>query len=228
MLNKLRSLVRNFLNRYLGRYRFQRISYAQEAEDLVVERILDGKKDGFYVEVGCHHPFRFSNTFLFYRKGWRGVCIDPLPGTKLLFNRHRPRDICVETGVDITSGSLNYYMFNEPALNTFDETLARQRDNFKGYQIIKKIVVPVESLANILTTINEMPSIDILSVDVEGLDLQVLQSNDWVKFSPRIVIAECLSANLSLIQEDPVVHYLAELNYDVYAKTGNSIIFVKK
>lgn len=228
MINKLKLLARIFLNRYFGKHFYTRISYAQEAEDLIVERLLGGEKDGFYVEVGCHHPFRFSNTFIFYRKGWKGVCIDPLPGTKLLFNRHRPRDICVETGVDVTSGLLTYYMFNEPALNTFDELLARQRDNHNGYRIIKKIDVPVDSLANILMTIDEMPIIDILSVDVEGLDLQVLQSNDWVRFAPRIIIAECLSADLIFIQEDPVVRYLAELNYDVYAKTGNSIIFVKK
>lgn len=225
MLKRLKNLVRNTLNRYLGKYFYRRFSYAQEAEDLVVERLLKGKRDGFYVEVGCHHPYRFSNTFLFYKMGWRGICIDPLPGTKALFNWHRPRDICIEVGVNLHPGQLTYYMFNEPALNTFNKDLAEERNNLKNYRITGQIEIAVESLSDILMKIEEIPDIDILSVDVEGLDLQVLKSNDWVKFAPRVIIAECLTADLNFIRDDPVVRYLIDLNYRIYAKTGNSIIF---
>ena len=56
-------------------------------------RIFEGRKTGFYVDIGCHHPFRFSNSYLFYKLGWRGICVDPLPGTKALFNKWRPEDI---------------------------------------------------------------------------------------------------------------------------------------
>ena len=222
-----KNIARKFFNNHFGSLSYRKSSYSQEGEDIVIDRLLEGKRNGFYVEVGCHHPYRFSNTYLFYKRGWCGVCIDPLPGTKTLFNKERPRDICIEKGVDEKEGELTYFMFNEPALNTFDEKLAADRHNKKGYHLIGKASIEVESLASILSSLNNIPSIDILSVDVEGLDLQVLRSNDWEKFSPRIIIAECLSARLSAINSDPVALYLLSLNYYIYAKTGYSIIFHK-
>ena len=51
--------------------------YSQEGEDIVIDRYFQHKAKGFYVEVGAHHPFRFSNTYRFYRRGWTGVCIEP-------------------------------------------------------------------------------------------------------------------------------------------------------
>jgi FkbM family methyltransferase len=226
-MKTFKKFIRNILSKYLGQLYYRKESYSQEGEDLVIERLLEGKRGGFYVEVGCHHPYRFSNTYLFYKMGWRGVCIDPLPGTKIRFNKNRPRDICIEKGVDEKDGELTYFMFNDPALNTFDEKLAIDRDNLKGCRLIDQVKIKVESLSSILNGLNEIPSIDFLSIDVEGFDLQVLKSNDWDKFNPKIVIAECLTARLSEINSDPVALFLKSLNYFVYAKTGYSIIFMK-
>ena len=77
-----------------------------------------------------------------------------MPGTKILFNKNRPRDICIEIGVDEKEGELTYFMFNEPALNTFDEKLAIDRDNLKGYRLIEKAKIKVQSLATILNSLN--------------------------------------------------------------------------
>jgi hypothetical protein len=70
-------------------------SYSQEGEDRVLAHVLDiGRRDpGFYVDVGAHHPQRFSNTYAFYLAGWRGLNIEPRPGSLSLFQRLRPRDI---------------------------------------------------------------------------------------------------------------------------------------
>jgi hypothetical protein len=54
---------------------------------------------GFYIDVGAHHPFRYSNTHMLYRRGWRGINIDPIPGAKIAFDRFRPGDINLEMGV---------------------------------------------------------------------------------------------------------------------------------
>lgn len=223
----IKEIIRNLLGRYLGIFYYGKLAYSQEGEDLVIDRLLKGKRNGFYVEVGCHHPHRFSNTFFFYKRGWRGVCIDPLPGTKDLFGRERPRDLCIEKGVDEKEGELTYFMFNEPALNTFDEKLAKERSAIVGYHILEKEKIKVQSLASILDDLKEIPGIDILSVDVEGFDLQVLRSNDWNKYKPNIIIAECLNARFSDINSDPVTKYLLGLNYSIYAKTGYSLIFQK-
>jgi len=226
LLKSIKKFLKPYAGKYLGFYFYGRFSYAQEGEDLVVQRLVPGARKGFYVEVGCHHPFRFSNTYLFYKNGWRGICIDPLPGTKKMFNRFRPRDITLEMGVNEQAGHLTYYMFNEPALNTFDASVARDRNGSKDYRITGEKLVEVKRLGDILSGFNDLPAIDILSVDVEGLDLQVLKSNDWDRFRPRIIIAECLSLEIENISSDAVYNYLVALNYSIYAKTGHSVVFI--
>jgi len=201
-------------------------SYAQEGEDLVLRRLFDGTDVGFYVEVGCHHPFRFSNTYLFYKRGWQGICIDPLPGTARAFGRWRPRDITLELGVSAQPSTLTYFMFDEPAVNTFDAAAAQRV--LGTYRLLEQRPVPTEPLARILE--KNLPSsvsrIDFFSIDVEGLDLEVLRSNDWTRFAPRAVIAECLYSDLASLQENEVVRFLAGVGYTPYAKTGQSIVFV--
>lgn len=225
LIRYLKSTLRPFVDKYFGDIRNGRFSYAQEGEDLVVDRLLEGKRDGFYVEVGCHHPTRFSNTYFFYKRGWRGVCIDPLPGTKRIFNLKRPRDMVFEEGVGDKGGVLIYHMFNEPALNTFDSKIANKRDGLNGAKIVGNSKIPVRRLDEILISIPYIPPIDILSVDVEGFDFQVLNSNDWIRFRPKIVIVECSSNDLLSIDSDPVNKFLNSLGYVAYAKTGLSIIF---
>jgi len=214
--------------RFFGSLFFGKKCYSQEGEDLVLSRFFDGQERGFYVEVGAHHPFRFSNTYLFYKKGWSGICVDPLPGINSEFKKWRSRDNFLEVGVSDQRGMMIYHMFNEPALNTFDESLARERDGLKSYRIVETREVPVIALADVLE--KNMPEsidqIDFLSVDVEGYDLAVLKSNDWVMYRPRVVVAECLKSDLKSLVDDPVTVFLSDLHYVPYAKTGNSVIFV--
>lgn len=227
MLGIIYRTLRNIREPWLESARWARQSYSHEGEDLVIERLIENASNGFYVEVGSHHPFRFSNTYLFYRRGWSGICIDPLPGSKALFNKWRPRDIALELGVASVSTTMKYFHFNEPALNTFDPVLAKRRDGARNNKIIEVKEFAVLPLSDILD--EHMPAntkIDLLSVDVEGLDLQVLQSNDWKKYRPKLIIAECLKADLTSINDDTVTQYLESLGYKAFAKTGNSVIFV--
>jgi len=221
--------LKQFVAQALGPYGCARASFAQEGEDIALDRLLEGQKNGFYVDVGCHHPFRFSNTYLFYRRGWSGICIDPLPGTAKLFGKWRKRDRVIETGVSQAPAELTYHMFDEPALNTFDAALAEERARQTRYRVVKSTKVPTDTLANILNrNASAVRTIDFLTVDVEGLDLEVLQSNDWQRYRPRIVLVECLSRDLAAIPGDPTARFLAEVGYVPHAKTGNSVIFVER
>lgn len=205
-------------------------SFAQEGEDLALLRLFEGRRDGFYVDIGSHHPYRFSNTYLFYRKGWRGLCVDPLPGTAAAFRRARPRDIAVEMGVSSTPGTLDYFMFDEPALNSFDAHLSLMRDKAPGCRIIETRQIATDTLASIIA--RYLPSdetmIDFLSVDVEGLDLAVLQSNDWTRYRPTVVVAECLGTDIPSLLTDPVAELLSGVGYVAHAKTGQSVIFTRR
>src|SRR5215207_3271493 len=104
----------------LVRDRYAVSSYAQEGEDLVLRRLFEERTTGFFVDVGAHHPRRFSNTYLFYRAGWRGINVEPNPDLTPLFARERPRDVTLQLGVSDVPGMLTYFRFNDGALNTFD------------------------------------------------------------------------------------------------------------
>lgn len=216
----------------LGHRYWGRMSWSQEGEDLLVDKLLARRTPGFYVEVGAHHPFRFSNTWFFYRKGWRGICIDPLPGVKELFARWRERDTFLELGVAgvESSSTLTYHMFEEPAYNTFDPELARFYEQVRGARKVRCVERPVRSLADILR--EHLPAgqaVDFLSVDVEGLDLEVLKSCDWTCFRPRLIVVEVLQRLGRMtdgLAEDPVSAILKENGYRMRAWLDNSVIFM--
>lgn len=201
-------------------------SYAQEGEDLVLRRLFEDRRSGFFVDVGAHHPRRFSNTYLFYRAGWRGINVEPNPDLTPLFARERPRDITLDLGVSDVPGVLTYYRFNDAALNTFDPALARERDGLRGYRIVGTAEQRVVRLDEILAQhLPAATAIDFLTVDAEGHDVQVLRSNDWERFRPTIVLAEALGASLGDATSSPVHGLLARQGYELFAKTVHTLFF---
>ncbi len=180
------------------------------------------------MDVGAHHPVRFSNTYLLYQRGWRGINIDAMPGSMRAFQKVRPRDINIECGVAGKAGLLTYYRFNEPALNTFDPVEAKLKDK-PPYHMLDKVEVTVEPLAALLE--RHMPKeqpIDVLSVDVEGHDREVLASNDWQRYRPRFILAETLRTDLRHLADCPVVAFLQGVGYKPIAKAYNTSFFERE
>lgn len=204
-------------------------SYSQEGEDLILARILGEKKEGFYIDVGAHHPKRFSNTFLFYKRGWRGINIEARPGSKKIFDKIRPYDINVEVPISSENKILKYYMFNEPALNGFSEEMAKGRNGLKDYKIIKEIDLHTKTLKEVLDS-NMMKDqhIDFLTVDVEGLDYDVLISNDWAKYKPAIILIEDSEFDLHSMGKSKVYNYLIGKGYCLIVKIFNTLFFTLK
>ena len=205
----------------------QQECYSQEGEDLLVARLFNEKRDGFYVDVGAHHPIRHSNTYLLYRRGWRGINIDATPGSMAEFRRLRPRDINIECLVASDSSPRQFYMFNEPALNTASSALARERpaENAR-YQVTREYELRPRTLASLLGgLLPGATKIDLMSVDVEGLDLDVLRSNDWERYRPTLLLVEVLQTELSTLDSQEIVHFLRDRNYRPIAKLYNTVIF---
>jgi hypothetical protein len=187
--------------RWFGTY--ARDSYSQEGEDMVLERFLEHRHSGFYVDVGAHHPRRFSNTYRLYRRGWRGLNIDANPGSMTLFRHVRPQDINIEAAVSSVPQELTYY------------------------SIVKEVNIITAPLWQLLD--QHVPAntrIDLLTVDVEGLDFDVLRSNDWSRYSPEFILVECLSAStLEETSSDPVAQLLLGQHYSIVAKTMSTVLF---
>lgn len=201
-------------------------SYSQEGEDLILRRIFERRQRGFYVDVGAYHPHRFSNTNLFYKRGWNGINIDPSPDAIRAFRSARPRDINLEIGVSDCSQVLKYHVFDEPALNSFDGDLVAWRLANTHCKVLKTIDVRVEPLRDILR--QHLPTnqtIDFMSVDAEGLDLAVLKSNDWRAYRPQCVVVEALRSSLEEAMRGAIYLFMREQGYELFARTYNTLIF---
>ena len=205
-------------------YTYHALSFSQEGEDGILQRIFEAKPIGFYVDVGCHHPQRFSNTYRFYLRGWKGINIDPLPGSKVRFDALRQSDITLELGISDTAGELTYYSFEEPALNTFEPKVAASRD----LPLISEDCIQVLRLSDVLDQhLPPSQRIDFLTIDVEGLDLQVLRSNDWTRYRPSYVLAEALGMrDVNQVISSELYAYMASQGYSLFAKCVNTLFFV--
>jgi FkbM family methyltransferase len=211
-------------------YLYHNLSYSQEGEDMMLARFFSEQTTGFYVDVGAHHPQRFSNTYYFYLKGWRGINLDAMPGSMENFNKLRPEDINLEFPISDSNQSLTYYEFNEPALNGFCEKTAHERDGLRHYKIIGQEKLQSYTLAEILDKYLPLnQEIDFLNIDVEGLDYQVLKSNDWKKYRPKVVLVEDLNLYyLNKIDESKIAVFMEQQDYQLYAKSVCTLIFTAK
>ncbi|MCZ7616055.1 MAG: FkbM family methyltransferase [Ignavibacteriaceae bacterium] len=130
---------------------------------------------------------RFSNTYYFYKRGWRGINIEPMPGSKNKFDRIRPKDINLEIPISSKEEELTYYIFNEPALNGFSRELSSEGEKLNAYKIVKTVEMKTKTLGSVLDTfLPKGQNIDFMSIDVEGLDSEVLKSNNWDKYVPDV------------------------------------------
>jgi hypothetical protein len=121
-------------------------------------------------------------------------------------------------------------MFNESALNTVSDALAKERSRENPYyEIEREVQLPARRLESILA--ENLPAgqkIDLFNIDVEGADLEVLQSNDWSAYAPRFVLVEMLGLVDGKIERHDIAIYLHGLNYQIVAKFFNTVLFQAK
>lgn len=164
-------------------------SYSLDGEDLVIDKILRNKKKGFYVDVGAYDPRRVNNTKRFYDKGWTGINIEPDKKNYKKFLQQRKRDINLNIGIGNKNSQLKFYKFIPDTLSTFS-TKERLKYQQLGHKFLGTEIIDVKKLSNILNKYCQSKKIDFLSVDTEGYDLEVLESNDWKKFRPKVICIE--------------------------------------
>lgn len=197
-------------------------SFSQYSEDLIIQSYFPrGKRNGRYVDVGCHHPRRGSNTYGLYKKGWSGILID-LEECKVKANQMaRRRDQVVLAAVSDKEEWLDIYSDKKYSTNT---TIKRQDDR-DGKSLIGRI--KTQTLTKILEENNFPTQFELLSIDVEGVDFEVLKGLDLKIYQPEIICIENWKAlsGIDSILASETHQYLIKQNYQLIALTGLSTIY---
>ncbi|MDB5264433.1 MAG: hypothetical protein JWN64_4 [Parcubacteria group bacterium] len=214
-------LFKAILKQILGRGSMR--SYSQFGEDAVLNSMLRKQAKGFYVDVGAYHPMLYSNTYALYTRGWNGIAVDPNIKMEGLYKFFRPRDIFVGSGVSKNKSSLKYYEYADAAYNSFSEAQVNELKDKNKISPLRESSVPVKPLREIVAA-HHVTSIDLLSVDVEGMDLEVLESHDW-SIRPRLVLMEAHGFNPENPQAYPTYVFMKDKGYKLRSIAGLSLIF---
>ncbi len=221
---KLRRVARNHSDN-------RKVSYSQCGEDLIVEYLLVvlGIREVVYLDIGAHHPSYLSNTFLFYEKGGHGVCVEPDPDLYKEFVKKRPRDTNLNCGVGVENGKAEFFIMSTSTLNTFSRAEAERYQSYGNQRIEKTLEIELKTANEIiLQHFKSCPNF--VSLDVEGMDYQVLRNFDFEKYRPQVFCIETLSytEDKSERKLTEIIELMHENGYMTYADTYVNTIFVDK
>jgi FkbM family methyltransferase len=197
-------------------------SYSQFNEDLLIDILLGYLNKGFYLDIGANDPSFNSNTKRFYDRGWCGVNIEPGVESFNKFRLSRIRDINLNIGAGPVKGTLTFYqVVGDSTLSSFNKEIANKMATRYGLSI-KEATVDVLRLVDIFEHYVKDSKVDFMSVDAEGLDLGILQSNDWDRFRPSLLMAEIDN------QYHEIVGFMNRCNYFLIYNNYHNGIFIDR
>lgn len=195
-------------------------SYSQFWEDRLLARVVMNQI-GSYVDVGAGSPVWGSNTYLFYKRGWHGVAVEPITFNFRMHKFLRKRDLQIRALVTDTQTKMDFYQLWPWELSTTIQETAMARIS-EGATLIRKEKIDCIKLSEIYRS-NPICRPAILSVDVEGAELEVLQSNNWNLFNPDLI---CIEELTTPIQNSKIREFLEGHGYRLQAHNGVSSIYV--
>ena len=178
------------------------------------------KSTGVFVDVGCYHPIKYSNTWALYKQGWRGINID-IDDIKIeLFNMVRKDDVNIACAVSNRSGKVTYYragLFSQ--INTIAPEAGVELDSLKESE------VECRTLTSIIDeTIYRDKGIDLLSIDAEGHDYEVLTSLDFERYQPSVIAVETHEPVFDRVEKSELYKFVREKKYALVGWCGESLL----
>jgi FkbM family methyltransferase len=218
LLSKLKSARKAFLTN------FARIYFSQHGEDVVLTRYLILRKaTGFYVDVGCWHPKKFSNTYALYRRGWSGINIDFDPAKIACFDLARRRDTNIVAALSDRVETLPVYASGDYDLGATLNSKAASRGMTKRRDVATRTLTDV-----IDTTKYRDQPIDLLSVDAEQFDLKVLAGLDFDRYRPGIVLTELFAPTIEDVLQADVHRFLTAKGYVLRNWVGPTLVYQRR
>ena len=195
-------------------------SYSQFGEDAIVRSLVTGW-DGGYMDIGSGHPVKFSNTYAFYKSGARGLLVEPIASNVDHTRLVRPEDLVVQSLCGPDEVSVPFFEYEQYEYSTTSRERVDQLA-LNGFRPVREYSLDVRTLASLVAETGLFRP-DLLSVDVEGAELGVLQSADWNRFRPAIIVVEEWTSPIEHVT--PVSTYLSSLEYELVALTGFSSVY---
>ncbi len=214
--------IKNFYKKKTG-------YYSQWGEDRYISEFFKNKKKGFYFDIGCYHPIKYSNTCLLYKNGWSGVNIDANRTSIDLFNIARPKDNNICAAISDNNNLTEYFVDNIMGpVNTLDrETYEKFKSVFFKNMHVRKIkTLKLEDIEEHNLLIKKT---DFLNIDIEGLDFKVLKQINLRNSNISLVGIETHLPNGSKTQDsDDIFRYLKDHSFTIFKRVIATTLFKRE
>ena len=211
-----------------------KVSFSKSGDDILLNKLINETTPGVYLDVGSWEPKQYSNTYFFYLRNWKGICVDPNPELVKKYKKIRPKDSFVNIAIGDSKDKIDYYLLDDEysSMNSFDlEFIKKHKIEDKIKEILKIPTISIEALLDKELSLGDR--LDFFDIDVEGHDLKVLKTNNWQKYRPKIVVVE---SDMSIVQDlnSELTTYLDSVGYKLIGKTiisqdlGNLFFMNKK
>ncbi len=226
--NKFFYRIYLYYNLYIRnlKYLFKK-SYSQVDEDIFLKKYFT-KKKGSYIDIGCYHPFRNNNTYLLYKQGWSGLNIDLNKISIDLFNILRPRDINICAAISYKKREIKYYVPNNDPVSpeiTISKNFAKKMSSRHKslYKSFNTRSITWKDLEKKYRKI--IKKIDLLKIDVEGLDYKILKTINLKTVNPQLIMVE--APHFEKLETKKIIKYLQCKNFKIIYNNSLNIIFKK-
>ena len=211
-----------------GYRRFRKLSFAQQGEDLILDRVLRTRShkldqnSGTFVDVGGYHPVLSSVTALLHLRGWQGVSFDASDQSQVLFRKYRPRDTFVRAVVGAEDG-VEVPFFVAAGTGDFSQINTKYPLENEKYAEVRLPQISVSAELHRLG----LTKVDVLCLDIEGAELEVLSTFDFETFRPHVVVVEIHAPNLEVVLATPVARLLESKGYKLVGSCVISHFFAR-
>jgi len=196
--------------------------FGQLGEDQILERWLP-ESSGFYLDIGAGYPVRGSNTYLFYKRGWRGIAVEPIRSSTIMFKLFRPADRVINRLVGSSTGYSYFYHFEPYEYSTTNPEIATQMLKRSDTKLLSKKKYRQIKLSDLELELSPFDA-TLISIDAEGADLEILKGFPWAKGKARVICVEEWADRIN--PSENVTDFLVAQGYTLTESLSPSLIFV--